>query len=165
MIATVALVVLLAQVVPAATAAASPIATPVTTVATPMPTAPPPDAAVIRTSGSTNTAPYEIVVVPSGDATIVQSRSETHVRLASPQTRWLFYRLARAAPLDTFPAGHCMKSASFGTSTTLDWNGHHSPDLSCPGGDPALRELARIADVIVKQLGVRTQRPVRRMPL
>lgn len=33
-------------------------------------------------------------------------------------------------------AGLCMKSASFGSTTTVNWHGWNSPDLSCPSQGP-----------------------------
>jgi len=46
-----------------------------------------------------------------------------------------------------------MKSASFGSSTTLTWQGAVSGDLSC-GGGPTVAELNRTIGVILTQLRV-----------
>jgi hypothetical protein len=43
----------------------------------------------------------------------------------------LYADLDQAGALDELPVGHCMKSASFGTTTTLQFDGRRSPDLQC----------------------------------
>lgn len=109
--------------------------------------------AVIRNSGSTNTAGYTIVVHPSGSADVTTDGATTSRTVGGPQVRWLFLKLRAAGPLDVLPGGHCMKSASFGSTTTVAFGGRTSPDLSC-GGDAMVRELDRTANVIATQLQV-----------
>ncbi len=115
----------------------------------------PPDAAVIRNSGSTNTAGYVIVLTLDGHATVGQEGQYTTATLARPQTRWLFAKLREAGPLGALPAGHCMRSVSFGSSTTISYQGATTPDLGC-AVSPLERELARTVGVIVAQLHIST---------
>ena len=125
----------------------------------------PPDAAVIRTSASTNTAGYTLVVAPDGTATVRQYDGFRQGTVLAPQTRWLFVKLRAAGPLTSLGAPGCIKSASFGTSTELSWNGVSSGDLTC-ATDPASRELIRTIGVIVRQLAIGTAlRPRRLRPL
>jgi hypothetical protein len=113
---------------------------------------------VIRNSGSTNTGGFTIVVHPGGDADIYSNGAAQRKTVGAAQAAWIFKKIDAAGPLESLVAGRCMKSASFGTSTTVAHEGHTSPDLSC-GGDATTRELARTAGVIVNQLGVSTTMP------
>ncbi len=115
----------------------------------------PPDAAVIRNSGSTNTAGYIIAISPDGRTLIRQNGETTNATLARPQTNWLLAKLRGFAPLDALPLGHCMRSASFGSSTTISYGGVTTPDLGCAVSDQE-RELARTVGVIVAQLHIST---------
>ena len=125
----------------------------------------PPGAAVIANSGSTNSAGYTLVIAPDGSATVRQYEGFTQKTVAGAQTHWLFGRLRAAGPLDSLGLEHCIKSASFGTSTRITWNGTTSGDVSC-SADPASRELVRTINVIVTQLAVPTlRRPARLRPL
>ncbi len=119
----------------------------------PTPLAVPSGAALLVNSGSTNFNGYQIAVLPDGSATMNVGGATSAGFVARPQVRWLFLKLEQAAPLASLHTEHCMKSASFGSSTYVVYSGSQSPDLSC-GGDAAVRELARTIDVIVKQLGV-----------
>jgi hypothetical protein len=118
-----------------------------------------PGDALIRNSGSTNTAGYAIVVHSDGTADVTQGGSTTHKTIDAPQAKWLFAKLKAAMPLSAMTGGHCMKSASFGSVTTIVYSGESTPDLSCPGSAD-VRELARTVNVIVEQLGV-SVRPAR----
>ncbi len=122
----------------------------------------PPDAAVISNSGSTNTAGYTIVITPDGSTIVRQYDSFERKVVAAPQTRWLFQKLQQAGPLDSLATVHCMKSASFGSSTTVAWNDRSSADISC-GGDPLTRELMRTIGVIVRELAIDTRPQLRRL--
>jgi hypothetical protein len=112
-----------------------------------------PNDAVIRNSGSTNTTGYTIVVHPDFHAQIYSNGVTQDRTIAAPQAKWLFEQLNAAMPLDMVGVGRCMKSASFGTTTTIRYRGQVTPDLSCGGGSTA-RELMRTAGVIVNQVGV-----------
>jgi hypothetical protein len=165
MICELAFSVLLAQVLaspaapsplPAATGAASPQASAAPSAAPTRTPAPPGDAAIIVNTGSTNTEPYTIVVTPDRKAVVTRGGTTVTKELSRATTRWLFSHLAAAAPLERLRMRMCMKSASFGSSTTIAYRGHRTPDLSC-GGDPAANELGRTASAIEKQLGIMLQ--------
>ena len=111
-----------------------------------------PTDAMIRNSGSTNTAGYTIVVHPDASVDMTVDGELTHASAGVAQVRWLFRKLSAAGPLDAMAGGHCMKSASFGSSTTIAYDGKTSPDLTC-GGDAISRELSRTASIIAAQLG------------
>jgi hypothetical protein len=101
-----------------------------------------PGDAVIRNSGSTNTSGYTIVVHPDFSADVYEQGAARHATIIEPQAKWLFARLKENQPLAALGGGHCMKSASFGTTTSIAYNGTTTPDLSCPGR-AATRELRR----------------------
>ncbi len=112
----------------------------------------------IVNSGSTNTAGYTIVVHPDFSADVTADGATETKSVAAPQGRWLFAKVRAAMPLGQLPGERCMKSASFGSSTTISYDGQRTPDLQC-GGDATMRELLRTANVIVEQLQI----PLRRM--
>lgn len=169
-LAGIAFAALLAQVTPL------PVVTPIVMPATPMPMAtttpaaddplvrrgpataprmlPPmrPTDALIRNSGSTNMAGYTIVVHPDASVDMTMDGELTHATAGLAQVRWLFKKLHAAGPLDVMPGGHCMKSASFGSTTTIVYDGKTSPDLTC-GGDMMSRELDRTVNIIAAQIG------------
>ena len=93
----------------------------------------------ISVSASTNTKPYEYAITPNGK--VVGTAKTLPVAL----TNKLFRDARAAGQLDQVEIGHCMKSASFGTSTTVEFNGHTSPDLSC--GSPNANAEALWSDV------------------
>ena len=116
------------------------------------------DDAVIVSSGSTNTPGFRIVVERSGKTfyTPMPRKSDTQAKSRSlnlPQalvTR-LYSDLDAGKPLAELPRGGCMKSASFGSSLTVEFAGERTPDLSCPDhGNPRLQALIKDAGEIVK---------------
>lgn len=113
--------------------------------------------ATIANSGSTNSAGYTIVVHPDYSADVTVAGATERKMLSAPQARWLFIKVRAAMPLSSLAAGHCMKSASFGSTTTVAYGGEISPDLSC-GGDTMSRELLRTTSIIVEHLQI----PLRR---
>jgi hypothetical protein len=123
-----------------------------------------PDDAVIRNSGSTNIAGYVVVVHPDFSADVYSNGASEHKTASAPQAKWLFAKLGEAMPLGSLGVARCMKSASFGSSTTIAYRGQVTPDLSC-GSSDATRELARTAAAIVQQLGVMPQNGMSRRRL
>jgi hypothetical protein len=118
----------------------------------------PAGAAVIINSGSTNTAPYHIVVLPDGTARIEMKAVDTVTKTLSPATVKAFFADIRAAmPLDVIKTEPCMKSASFGTSTFVRYEGKQSPDLGCSSGSAAER-LGADVEKITAELGVNALR-------
>jgi len=101
------------------------------------------DSAVIVNSGSTNRAGFRILVERSGNAVYNLTRPRGYQHAGSqpvePIRRTLpddlvqrFYSdLEAATPLSALPEKGCPKSVSFGTVTTIEFNGEKSPDLSC----------------------------------
>lgn len=98
------------------------------------------DGAVIRNSGSTNFSGYTIKVWSDGQTWAVHSnRAGTavgtpisgHIPANLAQT---FLNDAQQARKNRVISEHCMKSASFGTVTSVLYHGWTSPDLECPGG-------------------------------
>lgn len=122
------------------------------------PTAPPASTgtALILNSGSTNTSSFTIAVSHNGSIDIGMRGSVTKQSVPRKLARQLFADIVRAGSLATLPAGHCMRSASFGTTTTIVYNGETSPDLSCPQSESE-RALAADANAIVDAAKLDTQ--------
>jgi hypothetical protein len=113
-----------------------------------------PNDAVIVDSGSTNTIGYTIVIHPDYSAQVtLDGALPRDATLPAADAESLFAKLAAAAPLDALAHGHCMKSASFGTSRRVAYAGKVSPDLTCAGDEQA-RELAGAVGAIVADLGI-----------
>ncbi len=107
---------------------------------------------VIVDSGSTNTDGFQIEVPRSGVAVMRTVRrtgepataSTKKVQLPAAMVRRLYEDLRAALPLAALPVVHCMKSASFGTSMTIQWGKEQTPDLNCgDGGNRAMANLIR----------------------
>ncbi|HTJ26381.1 MAG TPA: hypothetical protein VMA36_09455 [Candidatus Limnocylindria bacterium] len=119
-----------------------------------------PTEAVIVNSGSTNTAGYVLRVSADGNGTLRQDGDEHRVQVSRALADRFFADLRAAGPLDALPHTFCMKSASFGTTTTVAYRGKRSPDLNCPSGS-AGTALVQDARAIAAAAGV----TVRRRPL
>ena len=124
------------------------------------------DGAVIRNSGSTNTAGYIIKVWSDGQAEVTMRgalapRSFT----VNPSIAKSFFTDVKAARANPGTPGHCMKSASFGTVTTVLWHSWASSDLQCPPYTAPMQAL--LADVrAIEQAGNISSAPRRtRIPL
>jgi hypothetical protein len=116
--------------------------------------------AVIVNSGSTNTAGFKITVHSNGPSTAVMlnrqgvAQSTAHsFTVSTKQAGSLFADLkaAKAAPASQ---GGCMKSASFGTSTHVQWQGWTSPDLDCPSDDAAITALKNDVSAVRTAAGI-----------
>jgi len=98
------------------------------------------DTAVIVNSGSTNSYGYTIHLSSDGKATVaLQARGAAPgtpkpftVPAATTATFFSDLAAARKGDATTVP---CMKSASFGSSVHISWQGWTSPDLTCPPKD------------------------------
>ena len=109
--------------------------------------------ATIENTGSTNTFGYTVTVSLTGNSYHVASvsnngnihNSETgnHENLRLEVKRF-FSDLDAAMPLSSLPVRHGMRSASFGTRTTITYKGQKSPDLTF-ASDP--RTTALEADI------------------
>ncbi|MBV9849184.1 MAG: hypothetical protein JO250_05790 [Armatimonadetes bacterium] len=119
------------------------------------------ETAEIRNTGSTNTMGYRIVVPIAGSHTgtaaifhmngMVTAGDPDEGNVPMPLVRKFARDLHAAMPLRQLPAGHGMKSASFGTSTFITYRGQRTPDLSFPANAhaQALRDDAiAIADAL-----------------
>jgi hypothetical protein len=98
------------------------------------PATPVPNVATILNTGSTNTASYTITIDRQGKATVsVNGATPVSATVAKKLADKLFADIAATPALQSIANRGCMKSASFGTSTLLQYGGHVSPDLSCAG--------------------------------
>jgi hypothetical protein len=104
------------------------LATALTSIATPSPS---PDRASIHQSPSTNVAGFSIDVPRVGDVRVVVGEASRAVSLDAGLVAKLYADLERAGDLTKLPIEHCMKSASFGSSTTIVYGGNTSGDLQC----------------------------------
>ena len=121
------------------------------------------DGAIITNSGSTNTAAYRIKLWSDGSASVqVQGRAARSYRADADATA-RFFTDVKAARSNPGTPQHCMKSASFGTVTTVAWHGYTSVDLQCPPFTPSVAKLA--ADVTAVQASANLGGAIRRIPL
>jgi hypothetical protein len=132
----------------------------------------PSDSAVIVNSGSTNSYGYTIVVSPDGKGSITMQAGGGSTQTTTPKpfsvsataAARFFSDLAAARKAKTTTAA-CMKSASFGTSVHVTWQGWKSPDLTCPPNDSlgdalvkdvaAIRQAAGISELPLRNAGAR----------
>lgn len=127
------------------------------------------DNAVIVDSGSTNTYGYTIHVSSDGKASVtLEERGGTAAGTAKPftvpaATATRFFADLAAARKGNVATVPCMKSASFGTSLHITWQGWTSPDLSCPPKDALGETLVKDVDAI-RQAGAIPAMPLRQHP-
>lgn len=118
----------------------------------------PMDGASILNGGSTNAAGYLVLVRSDGQANLApapgslrQAFGRRTFRLPDALARRLLADAREAKR--TRPAGSpCMKSASFGSTTSVSYHGYTSPDLECPGSG-VLARLASDVRAIVRSSG------------
>jgi hypothetical protein len=129
----------------------------------------PRDSAVIINSGSTNTIGYSITVWSDGKASLtMQNRDGSATGPAKPFTvqpataARFFADLATAKNTNAVTVP-CMKSASFGSSMKVRWQGWVSPDLTCPAKTSAGDALIKDVEAIRQASGL-TQQPLRPHP-
>lgn len=120
------------------------------------------DGAVIATSRSTNTAAYHIKLWSDGHAQLIRGSTTTPFHV-SEHLADRFFRDVKAARANPGTPGHCMKSASFGTTTTVLWHRWSSSDLQCPPFTAPMTALA--ADVRGVQSAVNLASTQYRIPL
>jgi hypothetical protein len=129
------------------------------------------DTAVIVNSGSTNSYGYSIHVSSDGNATVtMQEKSGTAVSTPKPftvpqATATRFFSDLAAARKVNMVTEPCMKSASFGSSIHVTWQGWTSPDLTCPpkgsSGDALLKDVDAIRQASgVPQFSLRSHGPI-----
>lgn len=112
----------------------------------------PVQSAAIVDSGSTNTAGYRIDVSSDGTGRLTMNPRAGMTASAQPKEFHLaaalatrFFSDVKAARDANVTGVPCMKSASFGTTTHVEWSGWKSPDLDCPSKNALLSAV--IADV------------------
>ncbi|MBV8171330.1 MAG: hypothetical protein JO219_05290 [Candidatus Eremiobacteraeota bacterium] len=110
-------------------------------------------ATVILNTGSTNAPGYRIVVARDGSAQWISGSMRHSGQLSQKSTQKLFADLASAMPLSKLQSAHCMKSASFGTSTFAYWEHERSSDLQCTSDVRATALYSTIQAVAV-ELGI-----------
>lgn len=115
--------------------------------------------ATIENSGSTNAMGWRVTVHPSGTVDYqvlkdVPGAAATAAPTTIPKALAdrFFAHLKKAAPLGKYPATHCMKSASFGVSEYIGYQGQKSPDVSCPDYDKRLQPVVQDARDIARVL-------------
>jgi hypothetical protein len=108
---------------------------------------------IIVNSGSTNTCPYTISVLPSGKATYTVCNTEGTGEISSSLTTKFFDDISAAEPLSDLPYTSCAKSISFGTKTEIQYKHQTSPDVSCPSSDAKVTDLYKDAEAIQQELG------------
>src|SRR5579863_1553733 len=100
------------------------------------------DGALITNSGSTNTRGYSIKVWSNAGAEITMRGGTARAFNLDDDLATRFFSDVKAARATPGTENHCMKSASFGTSTSVLWHGWNSWDLQCPPLNPAMTQLA-----------------------
>jgi hypothetical protein len=119
------------------------------------------DGATIRNSGSTNTAGFIIAVWSDGTGNVSMQNGNPRAVVISDDLATRFFTDLQAARSENTPPSHCMKSVSFGTSTSVAWHGWQSPDLQCPPFSPSTAALAKDVQAIEAAVGAAPGRPRR----
>lgn len=112
------------------------------------------DGATITTSPSTNTAGYTIKIHSDGRGVVAVTGRQEKAFTIDPALAQKFMNDAKAARANPGTPGHCMKSASFGTATTVAWHNYTSSDLQCPPFSAPVTMLAHDAQQIQQAAGV-----------
>lgn len=120
----------------------------------------PRDTAVIVNSGSTNSYGYSIQVWSDGKASVTLqgkggAAASTPKAFTVPAATVVRFFADLAAARKGNPTSlPCMKSASFGSSTHITWQGWLSPDLNCPPKDALGDALVKDVDAIRQASGI-----------
>ncbi len=130
----------------------------------------PPDSAAIVDSGSTNAYGYTINVSSDGKGSVTLQRRGEPVGSAPKAftipaaTTAKFFTDVAAAKKGNAATVPCMKSASFGSSIHVSWQGWTSPDLTCPPKDSLGQALIADVDAIRHAAGVTDLPPPHQAP-
>jgi hypothetical protein len=108
--------------------------------------------ATVDDSGSTNLPGLRVTFDRTGHASVQLRTGEIRkVHLSDSLCRRFMHDLSDCGPLNMLPAKHCMKSASFGSRLTVEFQGERSPDLSCPGAEnPHIEALQKDAHELLQ---------------
>jgi hypothetical protein len=129
----------------------------------------PSDKAVIVNSGSTNSYGYTITVSSDGNGSVTlqdrggASASAPKTFTVPAATTARFFADLAAARKGNATTVPCMKSASFGSSMHITWQGWVSPDLTCPPKDALGDALVTDVGAIRKAAGI-SESPLRSSP-
>lgn len=116
----------------------------------------PSESAKIVNSGSTNTVGYTISVSSDGKASAIMQNGSSAAKaftITTDLATRFFSDLAAARKAGTVTVP-CMKSASFGSSTHVSWEGWTSPDLTCPPKDSVGEALIKDVEAIRQAAGI-----------
>ncbi|PZR56053.1 MAG: hypothetical protein DLM50_09560 [Candidatus Meridianibacter frigidus] len=116
------------------------------------PAKPGPDGALIANSGSTNSPAYAIRVRSDGFAQITGGGSPREARVDGTLAGKLLADARVAKTANPRGGAPCMKSASFGSRTTVLYHGWRSPDLGCPA-EGILATLTGDVQAVASALG------------
>jgi hypothetical protein len=119
------------------------------------------DGATIHNSGSTNTAGFTIAIWSDGTGNVSMQNGNPRAVVISDDLTTRFFTDLQAARTENAPPSHCMKSASFGTTTSVAWHGWQSPDLQCPSSSPNMSALAKDVQAIEAAVGAGAGTPRR----
>ncbi|HEX2571651.1 MAG TPA: hypothetical protein VH877_18975 [Polyangia bacterium] len=115
---------------------------------------PPTNALVILNTGTTDTIGYRIVIPPSGEAFFVTGKGPGQKQLPAKLLKKLHKDLAAVGSLEQMAVRTpCPKPAASATTTTLQYHGQFSGDLTCAGDKRAVK-LQKVITEVVKVLGV-----------
>jgi hypothetical protein len=129
----------------------------------------PSETATIVNSGSTNSYGYAIRITSEGKGTVTlqghgaAAAGAPKAFTVSASTAARFFADLAAARKGNMTAAPCMKSASFGTSMHITWQGWVSPDLSCPPTEALGKALVTDVDAIRQAAGI-SALPLRQAP-
>jgi len=89
--------------------------------------------ATISDSGSTNRKAFTIIVQTDGSASVSQNNANRTGTISVSLANQFFSDLRANVPVSKYPISPtCSKSASFGSTTTIAYQGSTSGDVSCP---------------------------------
>ncbi len=119
------------------------------------------DGALIRNSGSTNAPGMTVKLYSDGTASVrtlaksidSESRAARFAEISPSLAQAFFTEAAASRREGSAAVGGCMKSASFGSTTTVLWHGWASGDLSCPQSGPHAAALASVVAQILNSVG------------
>ncbi|MHC5724123.1 MAG: hypothetical protein ACYT04_37020 [Nostoc sp.] len=125
--------------------------------------------AFIIDSGSTNTCPFTISVLPLGKVTYTICNSKGAGAIKVKTAMKFFHDILAAKPLSKLSVlpvklsvlpvyDLCVKPASFGTSIEVKYQGQTSPDISCPGHNSKAINLESDVYSIENELNLSTTR-------
>jgi hypothetical protein len=77
------------------------------------------------------------VIQPDGGFALTIAGQTSTGMLTAASTSQFYADIDANLPVSNIPIGNCAKSASFGTATSVAYDGSTSGDLSCPNSAPA----------------------------